>query len=538
MEDTKNKEEKKQEEHMLSEKDKEIAIFWCAVLQPVLFRKLTKSEINKHLLEISAKEVCFPSGITKKPSFITLKRKLKKYQTQGFEYLVRKRRSDIGLPRKVPESVILSAVAAKEELAKRSDDNINVIIQNEHVINIPKSTLYRHLKLHNATKLKLGAMKEKVRCRWTRENPNELWIGDFSDGPCVIDANGLVVRAYLSLFIDCHSRFVVEGRYYIRENLSILIDSLLRAWSVHGASSALYLDNAKIYHAKALKAVCYALHIDLLHRTPSDPSPGGLVERLFLTNQNQFETEVKAGEILTLEKLNIGFQAWLHHYHNKEHSALKSTPKEAYQRATKRQVDMNAVIKFFMEEDIRVVHRTFSDVSINNRLYSVEPKYRGDKVIVRYDKFGDMTKVLIYSLNNCFLCTAHEYHRELSEQTIKNNSTNTYVPKKPKYNYVDIIIDDHKKYLEKTASKLDLATITKNRKWSFTAMIKTMAELLGKTISNFLTSEIEQLKKIYDLHPDINYSLLHLAYEKAEVKNINNIALQLQLLKTNNKKGN
>ena len=33
---------------------------------------------------------------------------------------------------------------------------------------------------------------------------------------------------HLSAFIDCHSRYVVEARYYLRENLDILIDSLLR----------------------------------------------------------------------------------------------------------------------------------------------------------------------------------------------------------------------------------------------------------------------------------------------------------------------
>ncbi len=63
---------------------------------------------------------------------------------------------------------------------------------------------------------------------------------------------------HLSAFIDCHSRYVVEARYYLRENLDILIDSLLRAWSVHGASRELYLDNAKIYLVHALKAACFA----------------------------------------------------------------------------------------------------------------------------------------------------------------------------------------------------------------------------------------------------------------------------------------
>ena len=36
------------------------------------------------------------------------------------------------------------------------------------------------------------------------------------------------VKTHLSAWIDCHSRYIVEARYYVRENLDILMDSLLR----------------------------------------------------------------------------------------------------------------------------------------------------------------------------------------------------------------------------------------------------------------------------------------------------------------------
>jgi putative transposase len=55
-----------------------------------------------------------------------------------------------------------------------------------------------------------------------------------------------MVPTHLSAFIDCHSRYVVEARYYLRQNLDILIDSLIRAFSVHGAPLELYLDYVKL----------------------------------------------------------------------------------------------------------------------------------------------------------------------------------------------------------------------------------------------------------------------------------------------------
>jgi hypothetical protein len=39
--------------------------------------------------------------------------------------------------------------------------------------------------------------------------------------------DGEATATHLSAFIDCHSRYVVEARYYLRQNLDILIDSLL-----------------------------------------------------------------------------------------------------------------------------------------------------------------------------------------------------------------------------------------------------------------------------------------------------------------------
>jgi len=86
---------------------------------------------------------------------------------------------------------------------------------------------------------------------------------------------GEAVKTHLCAWIDCHSRYVVEGRYYIRENLDILVDSLLRAWGKQGASREMYVDNAKIYHAKALQLACTQLNIKLLHRPPGNLSPEG-----------------------------------------------------------------------------------------------------------------------------------------------------------------------------------------------------------------------------------------------------------------------
>ncbi len=513
----------------MKKKDEIIAIFWCSLLHPVIFDEVKPDETHQYLQKLSEKECLFPNGEMKKPSISTLQRKLKAYKEGGIEALARKTRSDRGKIRSVAQEIIDKAVEIKLDQPKRSDRTINSFLETYFKKQIPRSTLYRHLKKNGATRLKLDVLKTKVRCRWTRDTPNDLWVGDFADGPYVF-VGGKTYQTHISLFIDCHSRYVVEGRYYLRESLDILIDSLLRAWAIHGASNDLYLDNAKIYHANALKAACYSIRTRLIYRTVGDPAPGGLVERMFGSAQEQFETEVRAGEILTLDKLNRAFSAWLHTmYHEIKHTETKEKPRERYQKdLVKRRVDMEKAICFFMKSEKRTVHRDFSDVSISSRFYKTDRKLRGDRVIVKYDPYSDLSKVYIYSLDEVYLCTAHLYNREKSDDV-------KHEPKpqgKPKHNFIDHVIEKHEKQLDEQVKGIDYTKLLNHKQWPFTAFIQDLAVLMGRKggISAFNTDELETLSKIYDRNPDLTKHKLIKAFEKAELKNIAHVAHQLQRL--------
>jgi hypothetical protein len=325
---------------------------------------------------------------------------------------------------------------------------------------------------------------------------------------------------------------VVEGRYYLRQSLDILIDSLLRAWSIHGVSNDLYLDNAKVYHSNALKAACYGLHINLIHRKVGDPSPGGLVERLFGTNQGQFEAEVRASDILPLAKLNKGFSAWLHTvYHETIHSQMNESPRKRFFKARKtiRRIDMDVAIKFFMKCDTRVVNRDFSDVSIDGRFYKADPKLRGDKVLVRYDPFSIMDKVFIYSMCEEYLGVATLYNREKEDHDRQEKIALT----KPKHNFIDLIIARHEKQMQEQAKGLDYTKLLNHQRWPFAPFVRKLAQLMGKKegISAFNAQEVQTLKKIYDQNPKLNEPKLIKAFEQAEVKNIAHVAFQLQNIK-------
>jgi putative transposase len=374
------------------ERHEQWAVFWCSLLAPLLYGEIPAAEAGRFLRQLSQTDCEFPDGKRRQPARATLWRKWKQYREGGWDALMRRRRKDRGQPRRDRAAMIQKAIVLKKDQPRRAHGAINDFLQAEFHRTIPKSTLYRHLKRAGATRLKLGVSQQKVRCRWTRDQSNALWVGDFEDGPYVM-VGDRAVETHLSAFIDCHSRYIVEARYYLRENLDILIDSLLRAWSLHGASRELYLDNAKIYHAHALRRACGPLNIRLLHRGVGDPPPGGLIERFFHTAQDQLEAEVRAGPPLTLDRLNQALTAWLEvSYHERPNSETQQAPRLRYEqgRSFIRHIDLQQVLKFFLQRKRRRVDRIYSDVRLDGFFFRVDPQLRGDWVEVRYDPFAEL----------------------------------------------------------------------------------------------------------------------------------------------------
>jgi len=329
--------------------DQAWAVFRCSLLSPLLSEEISPAEREAYFQKQSQKEHLLPNGKRRRISARTLRRWWDKLRKQGVAGMFREPRNDRGKPRKLA-ALLERATQLKREQPRRSDRVINRILQHELGASVPRSTLYRHLRQKGVTRRQLGPSSKPVRCRWTRDHSNALWVGDFQEGPLVLH-DGRVVKSHLSAWIDCHSRYLVEGRYYVRENLDTLIDSLLRAWAHHGTSRELYVDNAKIYHANGLVLACTQLNIQLLHRPPRDPPAGGLIERFFGTLQSQLEAEVKATKsLLTLLELNRDLQAWLElAYHREVHSETHQTPLERYQEACRfhRHVDLQTVQGFF-----------------------------------------------------------------------------------------------------------------------------------------------------------------------------------------------
>jgi transposase InsO family protein len=407
---------------------------------------------------------------------------------------------------------------------------LNRILERQHGKTVSRSTLYRHLKEAGATRLKLGVTKQKVRKRWSCEHTHDMWAGDFEYGPYVL-VNGRSVQSYLSAFIDVCSRYIVAARYYVRQNFCVLSDTLIRGMEAHGVPFRVYVDNGKVYHAHALKQACYRIGTGLLHRTKGDPATGGIIERFFQTVQSQFEPEVRAGGILSLERLNEAFAAWLDVVHHQTpNSETGQPPKLRYEKCliAIRQVDMDAVVESFLQHAERTVDKTFSDIRLHNRFYKVDPKLRGDRLDVRYDLRGPVEEVLLYSLKEEYLGKGILHQRE-EGQEITAEATRPA----PTYDLLGMLIEEHRKQLADELGGIDYSVMRQPRRWPFDAFVASLADLLGRKggISAFNAEELDALKQVHDRHPNLTRTLLKKAFAQAERPSIPAVVYALQKLR-------
>lgn len=517
----------------MKQNDDDWAVFWCSLLGEILLDEIPAGERRRYLNNLSQKVVTLPDGTRKRISLSTLRRKVRQFRKQRIAGLKRQPRKDRGGVRKDRRAMLDRAIQLKREQPRRSPHAINKILACEFGRTIPKATMNRHFRQAGATRKKLADPQPVIRCRWSRDQANALWVGDFSEGPKVFH-HGQAVKAHLSIWIDCYSRYVIEGRYYFRQNLDILLDSLLRAWGSQGASRELYVDNAKVYHSGALKLAAAELNIHLLHRPPRDPSPGGIIERVIQTTQHQFEAEVRAGKVLTLDELNRYFQAWLHaDYHQAVHSATGQTPLERFEsdKRFRRHVKLTDVLEFFHVQERRKVDEEFCDVRINNVYFAVDAKLRGDRVIVVYDPFSTMQEVRLKSLHGEFLGTGRRYNRERGAHPQPTRQASSPTPLD--HSYLKMLEEQHRQQQEKEAAAgLDYHQAQQRHLWSFSSFAATFAKLLGRSggVSALSTQEMELLSQVHNRHPRITRRLLEEAFEQADPKTMVVIVFHLQNL--------
>jgi transposase InsO family protein len=508
--------------------------FRASLLSPLLTGEVPSGERGAYFQKLAGEIHLLPNGQRKRISVRTLRRWHQQLRQSGIGGIQPRRRSDLGKPRRAIQAKVQRAVELKLEQPGRSDRVINRILKSEYGSGLSSSTLYRHLSIRGATRRRLGLEREKVRCTWTRDVPGALWMGDFSHGPIVL-YQGKPCQTHLSAWIDAHSRYVVDARYYRRENLDILIDSLLRAWAKHGSPRELYADNGKVYHSNGLVVACAQLQIAKLHRPPREPEPGGLIERFFQTVQSQLDAEVRAMSSITLEQLNQAFEAWLHSaYHSEVHSVTGQTPHHRYftEQRIVRPVSITDVEACFFRRETRRVDPTHSDVSIDRRFYKVDRKLRRMELEVQFNPFltdaHQPDEVVLYSLEGIYLGIGRRYQREHGAHPPAES-----VEPKPLLHspYIDALLKEHQRAHEQARQGIDYKTAMQYGRLSMAQFCGKFSHLLGRSgLSSLNAQELSGLESFYTKHPQVRSWQVQRAFELAAGGGLGSVLWHLQSL--------
>ena len=378
----------------------QIAAYRHRILVPAL--EAENGGVSALLKEIAARPHRNPNGDSIRVALSTLWKWLAAYRDQGLLGLCPQTRKDCGLLRAFPANLLETVMRLRQENPKRSTATIIDILEREGLVAlgaVARSTLDRHLDLHDLSRKRLGTLGRKTFRAIQVEAPLELVVGDFHHGPHVrVAADGTSRRAIFLGFIDHYSRFVLEGRYYLTEDTAALRFGFRRMILVHGRASRLFLDNGSAFRSERFHAACSLLDIHLVHSRPYEPEGRGLVERFNRTLKEQFESEVHSRNTTpTLEELNAWLAAWLsERYHRTPHSETREAPEQRFQHPTAgRPAPPPDLLEEYLRDcDTRTVHRKWSTVEVKDVRFLVHSSLRGRRVQVLFDPH-DLAYVLI-----------------------------------------------------------------------------------------------------------------------------------------------
>jgi len=455
----------------MHEKEEEIALFWHEIIQPLLAPGISADRRRKIIGDISSKGYRIPYSSRSTITEANIKKKLFLYRRFGFKGLKQKERSDKGGIKAVPPDILEAALKLKQELPTRSVRKIINMLKNSPDIpfdgKLSNATLSRHFKKMGYTRKLLEDPDGDVFTMFRYEKINQLWQGDGMHGPVLPhpEDRRRSLKTKLLAFKDDCSALIPGGRFYPDETLPSMENCLKHAILHRGLPHAIYVDNAKVYHAEQFKLILAELNIRLYHATCFRPQGKGKIESFFAFVQSDFvpeaKAEIKAGNIQSLNELNTYFAAWLEiSYHHKIHTVLKKTPVSVWceQQDTIKYTDPVKLDEIFLWRYKRHVskHATFT---IEGNLYEAAPEMKGKEIQVRFNPY-ELDKVYIYE-GSRYLMKA----KPTDIKTIQSEKVKRKLPdrkEKPlSVSYLSLILQQYKKMAKDKMDKISFANLEK-----------------------------------------------------------------------------
>jgi hypothetical protein len=333
----------------------------------------------------------------------TLERYLKLYETGGIDALKPKARIR---PTRIPIEYLEAACELRRENLSRSIYLIITMLETSG--RVPKgilksSTIYDYFVKNKLTRAQSGVKSTGQFTRYGASYRNEILQGDAHHTLKLPDPSrpGQYRQVYLFAWLDDFSR-AAFGRFYWKEQLPALEDSLMKWVIRYGLPESILVDNGAVYSSHHLQNICATLGIQLHHSRPFKPQSKGKIEKFFQLVESSFKSEVelliKQEKLSTLTELNNLFAIWLDRFYNRKiHSATKQTPLSRFDSSTHplKKPSLETIYEAFLWRDERVVSKT-GIIPVETNEYEVEPFLCGKKVIIRYNPYDLSKGIKVY----------------------------------------------------------------------------------------------------------------------------------------------
>lgn len=324
----------------------------------------------------------------------TLERYLKDYEQGGIGALKPQIRIRATI---IPKEYLEAACELKRENLSRSI--LTIITMLEQSGRVPKgvlkpSTIYDYFAKQNLTRPTMGK-KSGVYTRYGASYRGEILQGDTHYTLKLPDPSrpDRERQVFLFAWLDDYSR-LVYGRFYWKEQLPALEDSLMKWIILYGVPESIYCDNGAVYSSHHLRNICAALGIQLHHSKPYRPQGKGKIEKFFRLVESSFKSEVellvKQEKLTQLTDLNNLLAIWLDRFYNRKiHSATKQTPVGRFESCTRplKKPLLDTIHEAFLWKEERTVSPT-GLISLDTNEFEVDPFLCGKKVAVRFDPYN------------------------------------------------------------------------------------------------------------------------------------------------------
>lgn len=426
-----------------------------ALRRYVMIDPLVSQELEPGQKSALLRELSDTHGV----SISTLKRYLKRYESEGPEGLMRCTRNDAGQSRRLPGAAIERAAQLRKELPSRSTPVIIRMLEHEHPEwqgKVKRSTLDDHFRRLGLNRSVLKRDRTPRR-RFSKTRRNALWQTDMCIPQVWVQEGEQKHQAVLIAIIDDATRFCVGAEFYTSQETWVVENTLRKAIIRNGVPNALYLDNGAQFCAKQISGACAKLLIDHRRAPVGDGASKGKVERWFRTFQEGFVPELATRTLLpTLTELNRQLWAWIEqHYHQSTHRELKNTPTQCWNEDTTplRRIDLITLESAFQLCENRVVDKT-GLVSLHGQRYIVDKVDPRVRVEVRYHP-RDLGQIQIW-LKDEFIQVAFPYevplHSPRSREERAAKKAATAASSLPTTSYLDQL---ELEYDHKLASERD-----------------------------------------------------------------------------------